>query len=106
MCRTFETMLRRLRLAEGWSQLQVSERLHIDRSTYSYYESGKSRPGYETLVRIAKLYGVSVDFLLEAAPPSTSVEKAFMNHFISLPEEEQTRLLRLLEDLADIKEKT
>lgn len=106
MKNTFRDMLRLLRRANGWSQREVAERLHVNRSTYAYYETGKSRPGYETLMSIAKLYGVSVDFLLGKDTPTTSIEKAFFLRFLSLPEEDQARLLRHLEDLADSAEMT
>ena len=45
----FRDMLRLLRRAGGWSQREVAERLHINRSTYAYYETGRTRPEYETL---------------------------------------------------------
>lgn len=103
---SFRDMLRLLRRANGWAQREVAERLHINRSTYAYYETGRTRPEYETLVNIAKLHGVSVDFLLGKDTPATSIEKAFFLRFLSLPEEEQARLLRHLEDLADSAEMT
>lgn len=105
MKNAFRDMLRLLRRAGGWSQREVAERLHINRSTYAYYETGRTRPEYETLVNIAKLYGVSVDFLLGKDTPTTSIEKAFFLRFLSLSEEEPGRLLRHLEDLADSRQK-
>lgn len=106
MKNTFRDMLRLLRRANGWSQREVAERLHVNRSTYAYYETGKTRPDYETLLSIADLYGVSVDFLLGKDTPATSIEKVFFLRFLSLTEEEQVRLLRDLENLADSAEMT
>lgn len=79
----------------------MSDRLHLERSTYTYYETGKTQPTCETLMELARLYGVSVDFLLGAKQSSVSIEKRFFLHFIDLTEEEQTALLRQLEDLAE-----
>lgn len=99
--KSFSVLLRLLRRANGWSQREVAERLHVDRSTYAYYETGRSQPHYETLVSIAELYGVSVDFLLGKNTDSACIEKAFFLRYIIMAEEEQARLLRRLEDLAD-----
>ena len=57
-------VLRYLRRVNYMSQKDLAQALQIDRSTYSYYELGKTHPDLETLVRIAMAYGVSVDTLL------------------------------------------
>ena len=106
MSNSFRDMLRLLRRISGWSQQEVAERLHVDRSTYAYYEIGRSRPEYETLVNIANLYCVSVDFLLGKDIPSAGIEKAFCLRFFSMSETERVCFLRLLEDLADSAEMT
>lgn len=56
--------LRLLRAYNGLKQYEVAEALGIDRSTYAYYELGRTRPDYEILIRIADLYDVSLYFLL------------------------------------------
>lgn len=56
--------LRLLRQYNHLRQHEVAEALKVDRSTYAYYELGKTRPDYETLLRISKLYDVSLRFLL------------------------------------------
>ena len=38
--------------------------LQIERSTYAFYETGKTTPGLDTLCKLAGIYGVSVDDLL------------------------------------------
>ena len=57
--------LRECRELCNYSQQQVAECLNIDRSTYSYYESGRTEPSIDNLKRIAKLFGVKVNELLE-----------------------------------------
>lgn len=59
------TKLRECRELCAYSQQQVAECLNIDRSTYSYYESGRTEPSIENLKRIAKLFGVRISELLE-----------------------------------------
>lgn len=53
--------LRKLREKVGISQGQMARDLHVDRSTYSYYEAGKTLPNIFTLIKISKL--LKVDFL-------------------------------------------
>lgn len=48
----------------GMTQMEVAHHLKLDRSTYAYYETDKSRPDYDTLLRIASIYQVSTDYLL------------------------------------------
>lgn len=55
------------------TQKQLSEELHIGRTTYSYYESGTRVPDLETLLSIAKYYQISVDSLVnETTFPDTT----------------------------------
>lgn len=56
--------LRDLRKEYGYSQKQVAEKLNISQQTYSDYENGKTEPATDTLIRISKLYNVSLDYLL------------------------------------------
>lgn len=55
--------LKALRKRHGLSQSQVAA-LRIDRSTYAYYELGRTPLPAEKLVFLALYYRVSSDFLL------------------------------------------
>lgn len=48
----------------GMSQNDVCSIIEIAPQTYSGYENGKHEPTNETLVRLAYLYGVSLDYLM------------------------------------------
>ena len=59
-------ILKRLRENVGYTQQQVAEALHVERSTYTYYETGKTTPDINTIIKLAKIFGVSyVDLLNE-----------------------------------------
>lgn len=58
--------LKMLRKREKWTQQEVASKLGVDRSTYTKYETGQSEPNFETLQKIAALFGVSTDFILNA----------------------------------------
>ncbi|EPR07673.1 helix-turn-helix domain-containing protein [Ruminiclostridium papyrosolvens] len=59
-----EKLLRKLRKSKKLTQADVASALEIGRSTYTKYESGKSKPVSEMLIKIADYFGVSVDYLL------------------------------------------
>lgn len=46
------------------TQQEVAEYLNLTRQSYNYYELGKRSPDMETLVKLADLYNVSIDYLL------------------------------------------
>lgn len=56
--------LRDYRKRQGWNQQFIADQLNIDRSTYSYYESGRTSPSIDSLIRLSKIFNVSVDELL------------------------------------------
>ena len=53
-----------LRIALGWNQVQLAEKLNISKQTVSNWENENIQPSIEMLVRIAKLFHVSTDYLL------------------------------------------
>jgi transcriptional regulator with XRE-family HTH domain len=60
----YVTLLRNLRKENGLTQQQVAEFLHLDRSTYAYYESGRTKINIDILVRLARFFQVSLARLL------------------------------------------
>lgn len=54
-------ILRRLRVASGLTQEFVASQLKMSRSTYSYYELGKTEPSLKTITILAKMFGVTVE---------------------------------------------
>jgi len=55
--------LRELRLKEGYTQEQCAGKINVAQSTYAGYETSKSIPDLPTLIKIADLYGASLDYL-------------------------------------------
>ena len=53
-----------LRKENDFTQQYVAEYLQIDRSNYSKYELGKLEISIEMLIKLAKLYSVSTDYIL------------------------------------------
>lgn len=57
--------LKVLRELYGFSQFEMAEKLKIDRSSYSSYEIGRAMPSLDSLKKIAQIFQVSIDFLLD-----------------------------------------
>ena len=56
-------ILRLLRNSKKLKQCEVSEQLGINRSTYSYYESGEITPTIFTLIKLSEIFGVELTTL-------------------------------------------
>lgn len=61
---TLGNRLRRARERKGWSQTYVCRKLGLSNSTLSGYERDYREPDAETLSLLARLYEVSVDYLV------------------------------------------
>lgn len=53
--------LRQLRLNSGMTQEQVAEKIGLTRQALSSYESGRTRPDIDMLVRLSEVYGTDID---------------------------------------------
>lgn len=62
--------LPQLRKAQGLSQEQLAERLHVSRQAISKWETGDSAPDIEKLMRLGEIFQVSLDYLLTDAASS------------------------------------
>lgn len=56
--------LRQLREQHNWKQEEIARVLGIKRSTYTYYETGKTEPSLSRLLLLSKIYNVSLDTLV------------------------------------------
>lgn len=60
----FSQRLKQIRRDKHLTQAQVAARIGVTPSMVSSYETDIRLPSYEVLLRIADMFGVSVDFLL------------------------------------------
>lgn len=56
--------LEKLRELRGWNKKTAAEKIGIPYTTYVGYENGERGMDSEVLLRLAKFYGVTVDYLL------------------------------------------
>lgn len=56
--------MRFLRKCYGFSQDVVAKKLNVDRSTYSYYELGRTKPDIQALINLCEFYGIEINDLI------------------------------------------
>jgi len=56
--------LKTLREARGLTQLQVASRIGVSKAMISAYETASKAPSIEVLIRLSRLYRVSIDYLV------------------------------------------
>ena len=65
MSKEFGDHLRAIRKGNGYSQQQIADILNISRSTYTYYETGKSEPSQEKLKKFCEIFNVDYNTLFD-----------------------------------------
>ena len=56
--------IKEIRVRKNLTQLQVANALGVSSVVYSRYETGHRQPSVDALIRLADLFGVTVDYLL------------------------------------------
>ncbi|MDO4545174.1 MAG: helix-turn-helix transcriptional regulator [Bacillota bacterium] len=85
----FGVRLKTLRVQNGLTQLQLSQKLGLTKSVISAYETGLRLPSYDVLIAISRIFKVSTDYLL-------GVEQKGAIDFSGLSEEEAAALTKLI----------
>lgn len=106
-----------LRTKSGVTQQHIASILGVDRSTYTYYELGKTVPNWSMIKRIAKVFKISPYNLLEddnkyiASDISSSSkrrsnlydlsnqEKKLVLSLRSLPEDERKKIMKSIDKI-------
>lgn len=57
--------LKTLRKTYAYTQEYVASHLDVSRQAYSHYETNRAMPSNDAIFKIASLYGISVDSLIE-----------------------------------------
>lgn len=60
----FGNKLKTLRVGNNMTQRELSVRTSVSKSIISSYESGNRYPSYDVLIKLARIFRVSTDFLL------------------------------------------
>lgn len=89
----FANTLRELRKEHKWTQDELASKVGVHGRHIGKYENGQVMPNADTLIRIAKVFDVSIDYLLlDSLPPK--------------PEDIKDKdLMKYLKDVSSMEEK-
>jgi transcriptional regulator with XRE-family HTH domain len=98
--------LRELRLNRNISQEEVARHIGITRSAYSHYEINNRQPVYETLIKLAVYFDVSLDFIIggtasrhKTETSDTQDTREIMHLLQHMDQEQRKKSIRLMSDL-------
>lgn len=74
----FKTRIKELRQKNNLTQKELGEKLGLTESTVSLYEAGKRKPDPSTLVKLANIFDVSIDYLLGRTDDPTNPVKGIV----------------------------
>ena len=80
-----------LRKAQKKTQQDVANYLSVSRQCYNRYETGARECDYNTLIRLADYFGVSVDYLLDHTPKTDETNPNTINIIKKMSERGITR---------------
>ncbi|RKV77771.1 MAG: XRE family transcriptional regulator, partial [Streptococcus sp.] len=86
-----EIRLKERRLAIGLSQVDISNQLEINRSSYCSWESGRAKPNQKNLIALAKVLDVDVAYF--------ESEYNIVNNFLQLTTANQQKAEEYVEEL-------
>lgn len=88
--------IRELRLAKNISQVKLAELLGVTKQSVSNWENDNIQPSIEILIKLAKIFDVSTDYLL-ALEDSRSIDVS------DLSPEEIAHIQLIIEDIRKFK---
>lgn len=123
---TLGERLKRMRTENHFTQKHVADALNIDRSTYTYYERGKTEPNHATTIKLARIFNVSVQEIVTGEPipvlqdemankvlpaskkpedmieeDDTNEERGLMAKFRCLPDDKRKEVLDFVQNLIE-----
>lgn len=75
----FHEILKKLRENYGFTQNQVAQRLHIPENEYEEFERNEREPNFAILVKIARMFNVSLDYLFGQKITKDNIEVLFQS---------------------------
>lgn len=106
----FSARLKELRTDNDMSQTELAEKLNLKASAISKYEKCITQPALETLKKIAKIFGVTVDYLIGVSDIKNPYEvnrilpseAELVEHFRKLSYENKIRIDERIKTMLEI----
>lgn len=89
------------RQIHGYSQSDLAQKLGINQTTITSYESGRTEPGISILIKLAAIFDVTVDYLVGSAQPSTDVDADLIDRIRALPPQDKLVAHKIITALSD-----
>lgn len=77
----FSERLRQLREKHGYTQKQLADAVHLSKNSICNYEKNVNLPNIETLMSLADIFNVTVDYLLGRSAISFKFDKLNKSFF-------------------------
>ena len=111
----FGENLRELRSSAGLTQKELANKLEISPSAVGMYEHGRRKPDYEMLIKVSRLFSVSIDSLVgntDVSNEATDIIKEMQSSILNgnnitlngvlMSKEEREQLLSAIEIAAKV----
>ena len=94
-----EILITQLRKAKNWSQDELAKEIDTSRVMIGKYERGDNSPSIEVIVKRAKAFDVSVDYLLGEGLNATYDKETVkrLDELESLPDDEKQRIFHYMD---------
>ena len=94
-----ENLITQLRKAKNWSQDELAKEIDTSRVMIGKYERGDNSPSIEVIVKRAKAFDVSVDYLLGEGLNATYDKETVkrLDELESLPDDEKQRIFHYMD---------
>lgn len=100
--------IRQLRLERKWSQVELAEKVGVHQKQISAYERGANNPSTDVLLKLAKVFDVTVDYLAayESKSKTDFKDRQLLDYFRKIDEfpEDQRRVVKEILDLVVVKQ--
>ena len=89
----FPERLKKLRQAANLNQTELAEKIHTSPRTVSFLEKGVRSPSIDTLIAVAKLFDVSIDYLVGVSDiPHPNTPNSYDKKIYALSKEDRVQL--------------
>ena len=85
--------IRKLRQERNWSQVDLAKMLNVTKQSVSNWENDNIQPSIEMLVKLARVFSVSTDYIL-------GLEERRYLEVTGLTDEEMSHIQLVIRDLA------
>jgi transcriptional regulator with XRE-family HTH domain len=96
---TLGNKIRTLRLERGWSQPELAQKIGATKQRVWRYENDINAPVFEVLKKIAKVFNVSLDYLVFDEEQSANIKDKNLLHSFQIADKLAPQKKKLIKDM-------